>query len=223
MCRAGVAAALAVGLASTFGCARYSERVELPAPLATLQPFVAQFEVDPSIAAWEAVHRHMRLGALDPRSQTAIVRGLSRHDVPSRLVDAAAVDLATYAWSGSLATIREQNRLALSSDSPGEVSNSAHVAWLLLALRATYVFERVDLSDMDLRDPARFVGQSMNLSGVDFDRSHLSGGVWRGSNVTRASFDRSTIDGTLVCDGCVWRAGGKPQRKIFVRGRWISE
>jgi hypothetical protein len=218
--RAGVAAALALGLTSTLGCARYSERV--PAPIATLQPFVDRFERAPSIATWEAVHRHMRLGALDPRSQVAIVRGLSHRDVPPRLVDAAAVDMATYAWSGSLATIREQNLSAQSMAAADDVASSARLAWLLMALRAGYIFEGVDLSKMDLRDPASFVGQSMNLRGVNFDDSYLPGGVWRNSDLTGTSFERTRTDGTLVCDPCVWRGGEAPQRKTLLHGRWIS-
>jgi hypothetical protein len=189
--------------------------------MSTLQPFVDRFEREPSIATWEAIHRHMRLGALDPRSQTAIVRGLARRDVPPRLVDAAAVDMATYAWSGSLSTVRDQNISARSSGASGDVSSSAHLAWLLMALRAAYVFEGVDLSKMDLRDRRRFVGQSMNLRGVKFDDSYLSGGVWRNSDLTGASFERTRTDGTLICDPCVWRGGEEPRRKTFVRGRWI--
>jgi hypothetical protein len=213
--------AVALVSAALFGCSRYSEPDEAPQPKPTLRPFVRAFALHPSIAAWDSIHRHMRLGALDQRSQAAIVDGVTQgRDVPPRLVDAVAVDLATYAWSGSMETIRRENLMARRKGSTDVLSRSAHLAWLLLALRAGYVDERVDLSGMDLRDTSRFVGQSMNLSNTDFSGSHLSGATWHNSNLTRATFGPVAIDGSLVCDSCIWRRGGNPLRKTFARGRW---
>ncbi|HEY3675546.1 MAG TPA: pentapeptide repeat-containing protein [Candidatus Tumulicola sp.] len=211
-------------LASTslFGCARYPERIQAPAPKATLAPFVRVFARHPSIANWEAVHRHMRLGALDERSQTAIVYGLTRgHDVAPRLFDAAAVDLATYAWGGSIETIRRENLRARREGSLDVALRTAHLAWLLLALRAGYLDDRINLSEMELRDPSRFVGRSMNLTDVNFTGSRLTSAVWRDTNLTNATFNAVEIDGRLECDACIWNYGGAPLRKKLSRGRWV--
>jgi hypothetical protein len=211
-------------LASTSlsGCARYSERIATTTPKATLAPFVRVFAQRPSIATWEPVHRHMRLGALDVRSQTAIVDGLTRgRDIPPRLVDAAVVDLATYAWGGSIETVRRENLRARREAAPDVISRTAHLAWLLLVLRAAYLDDRVNLSEMDLRDPSRFVGQSMNLTDVNFTRSRLTGGLWRDTNLTNATFNGAAVDGRLACDNCVWNYGGSPLRKTFAHGRWV--
>jgi hypothetical protein len=212
-----------VATTSSFGCSRYSERIDVPMTKLMLLPFARAFERHPSIATWDAVHRHMRLGALEERSQTAIVKGLTRgRGVPPRLMNAAAVDLATYAWNDSLVTVRRENVMARRDPASSKaVARTARLAWLLLALRAGYVDERIDLSKMDLRDPSRFVGQSMNLSNIDFSESRLTGTVWHGSNLTRASFDQVAPDGALACDACIWTRGGTPLRKTFVRGRWV--
>jgi hypothetical protein len=220
--RSGACVAFVLASMSLFGCTRYSERIQAPAPKATLAPFVRVFAQRPSIATWDSVHRHMRLGALDERSQTAIVNGLTRgRDVAPRLVDAAAVDLATYAWGGSIETIRRENLRARRQGSTDVVSRTAHLAWLLLALRAGYLDNRTDLSQMDLRDSSSFVGQSMNLTDVSFSGSRLTGTVWRDTNLTHATFDGVAIDGELVCDACFWNYGRAPLRKTFSRGRWI--
>jgi Pentapeptide repeats (8 copies) len=179
------------------------------------------FERNPSIQTWKAVHGHMRLGALDERSQVAIVRGLSARDVPERLDDAAAVDMATYAWSGSVETIRQQNVRAQRIGSLSMALRTARMAWLMMALRAGYLTDRVDLSSMDLRDRSRFVGQSMNLRAVDFSGSRLSGATWHGCDLTWSTFTRMKVDGRLTCVDCIWYPGGKPQGKTFVHGRWI--
>jgi hypothetical protein len=208
---------------SLFGCARYSERIQAPAPRATtLAPFVRVFELRPSIATWDSVHRRMSLEALDERSRTAIVNGLTRgRVVPPRLVDAAAVDLATYGWGGSIETIRQANLRARRHASVDVVSRTAQMAWLLLALRAGYLDNRTDLSQMDLRDSSSFVGQSMNLTDVNFSGSRLTGALWRNTNLTHATFNGVAIDGELVCDACIWNYGGSPLRKTFSRGRWV--
>jgi hypothetical protein len=220
--RSGACVAFVLASMTLSGCARYSERIQVSAPKATLAPFVRVFEQRPSIATWDLVHRHMRLGALDERSQTAIVNGLTRgRDVPPRLVDAAAVDLATYAWGGSIETIRRENLRARQHASADVISRTAHLAWLLLALRAGYLDNRTNLSEMDLRDTSSLVGQSMNLTDVNFSGSRLTGTVWRNTNLTHATFNGAAIDGELACDACVWNYGGVPLRKTFSHGHWI--
>jgi hypothetical protein len=220
--RAAVSIALVWSLTLTAGCARYTERVDLAVAQPSLAPYAVAFERTPSVVAWEALHRHMRLGGLDRRSLDAIVGAIARKDVEPRIVAAAAVDLATYAWGDSLATLRRNNLRAQRDGSERAVARTAHLAWSILALRATYVFEPVDVSQMDLRDGSQFVGQSMNLHSVNFAGSRLSPAVWHDSNVTWASFVRARAGGALTCDRCVWGPGGQPQRKTFVRGRWIS-
>jgi hypothetical protein len=220
--RAAVSIALVWSLASTAGCARYTERIDLAVAQPSLAPYATAFERTPSVAAWEALHRHMRLGGLDRRSLDAIVDAIANEDVEPRIVAAAAVDLATYAWGDSFATLRRTNLRAQRDGSERAVARTADFAWSMLALRATYLFQPVDLSEMDLRDASQFVGQSMNLHSVNFAGSRLRPAVWRDSNVTWASFVRARVDGALTCDRCFWRPGGQPQRRTFVRGRWIS-
>jgi uncharacterized protein YjbI with pentapeptide repeats len=101
------------------------------------------------------------------------------------------------------------------------VSRTAQLAWLLLALRAGYLDNRTDLSQMDLRDSSNFVGQSMNLTDVNFSGSRLTGTVWRNTNLTHATFNGVAVDGELMCDACVWDYGGAPSSKTFSHGRWI--
>jgi len=220
--RAAVSIALVWSVALTAGCARYTQRIDLSVPQPPLAPYAVAFERNPSVVTWEALHRHMRLGGLDDRSRDAIVGAIANTDVEPRIVAALAVDLATYGWDESFATLRLHNLRAQRAGSGRAVARTAHFAWSMLALRAAYLIQPVDVSDMDLRDTSQFVGQSMNLRSVNFAGSRLSRGVWRDSNLTWASFVRARADGALTCDGCVWRPGGQSQRKTFVRGRWIS-
>jgi hypothetical protein len=220
--RAAVWIVLAWAVTLTAGCARYTQRIDLSVPQPPLAPFAIAFERDPSVATWKALHRRMRLGGLDEPSRDAIVDAIANDDVEPRIVAATAVDLATYAWGESFATLRKHNLQAQRAGSPRAVARTAHLAWSMLALRAVYLIQPVDLSEMDLRDGSQFVGQSMNLRSVNFAGSRLSQAVWHECNVTWASFVRARAGGALTCDRCIWRPGGQPQKKTFVRGRWLS-
>jgi uncharacterized protein YjbI with pentapeptide repeats len=220
--RAAISIALVWSVALTAGCARYTQRVDLTVSQPSLAPFAIAFERDPSVVTLEALHRHMRLGGLDQPSLDAIVGAIANNDIEPRIVAATAVDLATYAWGDSFATVRLDNLHAQRDGSARAVARTAHFAWSMLALRAAYLIQPVDLSGMDLRDRSQFVGQSMNLRSVSFSGSRLSPAAWHDCNLTWASFVRARATGALTCDRCFWRPGGQPQRKTFVRGRWLS-
>ncbi|MEO7202468.1 MAG: hypothetical protein ABI431_06570 [Candidatus Tumulicola sp.] len=220
--RAVVSIALVWSVALTAGCARYTQRIDLAGPQPSLAPFAIAFERNPSVVTLEALHRHMRLGGVDRASLDAIVGAIANKDIEPRIVAAAAVDLATYAWGDSFATLRLDNLHAQRARSLRTVARTADLAWSMLALRAAYLIQPVDLSGMDLRDRSQFVGQSMNLRSVNFSGSRLSPAVWHDCNLTWASFVRARAGGALTCDRCFWEPGGQPQRKTFVRGRWLS-
>lgn len=91
----------------------------------------------------------------------------------------------------------------------------------MLAIRANYARDFVDLSDADLRSRLPVVGQSTNLSNVDFRRSELSAATWRGAILDRARFGNTKVDGVLQCSGCAFGSGQRLESATLVDGAWV--
>jgi uncharacterized protein YjbI with pentapeptide repeats len=65
------------------------------------------------------------------------------------------------------------------------------------------------------------VGQSTNLSNVDFTRSELSAATWRGATLDRATFGGTKVDGVLQCAGCSFGNGRRVESATLVDGAWV--
>jgi hypothetical protein len=182
------------------------------------------FEKQPNLETWEPLRAEL---LKTPTGQVveSSVQALTEQAVPERLLNAGAVDLAAADWPGTMKWVREYN-VASTTDPSARgrqmVSGTAHLAWLMLALRANYVRDAVDLSHTDLRDDARFIGQAMNLANVDFSASRLSGGTWRNANVGGALFAGATIAGELRCISCSFGSLRYPGTLTLINGQWVS-
>jgi uncharacterized protein YjbI with pentapeptide repeats len=157
--------------------------------------------------------------------ESSLVEVLAEAPVSDRVLDAAAVDLATADWPGAMKWIRQYNvaaRTEASARGRGAASVTARLAWLMLALRPSYAKDPVDLTHADLRDPAPFVGQAMNLTNVDFSGAVLSGGTWRGANVGGAQFSAVSIGGTLRCANCTFGNVRYPGVLMLAGGQWAA-
>lgn len=151
------------------------------------------------------------------------VEALAATSVPERVLDAAAVDLATADWPGAIKFARQYNVAARTDGSAHgrrTVSATARLAWLLLALRPSYAKDSVDLTHADLRDGAGFVGQAMNLTNVDFSGASLAGATWRNANVGGANFASASITGMLRCADCTFGNVRYPGVLTLAGGQW---
>ena len=160
----------------------------------------------------------------DPALESSVIDALARQPVPVRVLDAAAVDLATSDWAGTMKWVRAYNVMAQTNPAPAgrtTVAATAHLAWLLLALRAAYAKDAVDLTRTDLRDADAYIGQAMNFANVDFSESRLSGGQWHGSNVGGASFSNVLLNAPLQCSGCTFGSVKYPGTVALRNGQWV--
>ena len=195
-----------------------------PAQSASLAPAIAAFEKNPNAATWENLHAELLKAPIAPAAESRIVGVLAMRTLPRNVLDAAAVDLATLDWGGTVELTRKLNVVARSDPSPqgkAMVGNTSRLAWLMLALRANYAIEPVDLSHTDLRTGAPSVGQSMNLANADFSGSELLGTTWRSSNVTNAIFDGTDVAGVLRCANCTFGTLQYPGTVTLTGGKWV--
>ncbi|MBV8373254.1 MAG: pentapeptide repeat-containing protein, partial [Candidatus Eremiobacteraeota bacterium] len=208
-----------VALALLPACAAHSQDDQRsPDPHVVISTMQA-FEKQPGMDTWAPIRSELRA----PSDQVieSSVEALTEQDIPSRILDAAAVDLAAADWTGAMRWVRQYNVAAGTDPSAtgrGTVNRTARLAWLLLALRASYVRDAVDLSRTDLRDDAAFIGQAMNLSNVDFTGSRLTGGTWRNANLGGALFVGAVTAGALHCASCGFGSLRYPGTLTLVNG-----
>lgn len=183
---------------------------------------IAAFEKDQSLSNWEALHEDILKGPLTGDAESRIVEIFATKPVPRRIVNAAVIDLSTVDWAGTMKWIHQIN-VAAKIDPEGAqmVKGTARLAWLMLTLRASYANDFVDLSRTDLKADDPFVGQSMNLTNVDFSGSELRGGKWHNSNLTNATFNGTGVDGALQCINCTWGSLQFPGVVTLTDGKWV--
>ncbi len=186
---------------------------------------VGAFQDRPSEQTWEPLRIALFETPLNAAVESSLVEVLAEASVSGRLLDAAAVDLATADWPGAMKWTRQYNvaaRTEASARGRGAARATARLAWLLLALRPSYAKDPVDLTHADLRDTAPFVGQAMNLTNVDFSGAALSGGMWRGANVGGAQFSSASIAGVLRCANCTFGNVRYPGVLMLAGGQWTA-
>lgn len=167
--------------------------------------------------------------AFDAPSQLSIVDRLvgviATRDLPANLENALIADLAQYDVTDTVRWLHQLNVVARfnpTAEGPAIVKRTAKACWLVLALRPNYGEAGIDLTRMDLRSDAAFVGQAMNLTHVDFRGAVLPAGTWRGSNVSDSAFGDATAAGQLTCTGCTF-AGKVFAGTAYLRdGRWLT-
>jgi hypothetical protein len=224
--RTAFAAALAVAAFATLtACGGVSKRTDrVSSEPTSITPFVAAFEESPTVANWENLHAQLIKAPIAAPTEARIVGVLVAKPLPRNILDAAAVDLATLDWGGTVELLRKLNVVARSDPSPQGVrmvGDTARLAWLMLTLRANYSIESVDLSYTDLKAGTPSVGQSMNLANVDFSGSELRGTTWRNSNLTDAIFDRTDVAGVLRCTNCTFGTLQYPGTVTLAGGKWV--
>lgn len=183
------------------------------------------FQNRPTDATWEPLRAAILKSPGQAALESTAVDALIEQPVPTRVLDAAVVDLATTDWPGTMKWIRQYNVAAKTDASPRgrRVANaSGRLAWLMLAVRANYAKDAVDATRMDLRDDAPFVGQAMNLANVDFSDSAMSGGTWHDTNLVGASFAGVSVEGALRCIACRFGEARYPGPLRLANGQWIS-
>jgi hypothetical protein len=186
---------------------------------------VAAFQDRPSEQTWEPLRIALLTTPAKVAVESSLVEVLAEAPVSERVLDAAAVDLATADWPGAMKWVRQYNvaaRTQTSARGRGAASATARLAWLLLALRPGYAKDPVDLTHADLRDTAPFVGQAMNLTNVDFSGAVLSGGTWRSANVGGAQFSSASVAGTLRCANCTFGNVRYPGVVRLAGGQWAA-
>jgi hypothetical protein len=182
-----------------------------------------RFEKEPSLETWSPIRAELKT----PSEQVveSSVEALVDQQLPRRLLNAAAVDLAAADWPGTMRWLRQYNVAAGTDPSANgrqTVRQTASLIWLMLALRASYVKEAVDLTHTDLRDDSAFIGQSMNLANIDFSAGRLSGGTWRNASVGGALFSDATTAGALQCLSCSFGGLRHSGTLTLINGQWVS-
>lgn len=183
------------------------------------------FEKDPSEKTLLPLERDMAAAPLAPGVVQRLVTVVANRDLPNRLLNAIVVDLAQYDTTNTIRWLHELNvvgRINPTNDGPAIVRRTAHACWLVLALRANFGRAGIDLTRMDLRDDAQFVGQGMNLSYVDFSSSTLSPGNWRSSNLTASDFENVSVDGALTCSDCKFHGKKVAEKTVLQNGQWVT-
>ena len=204
----------------------YTRRAVSPqfqAPARTLAD-LRTFEATPNEKTLLPLEKDMAAAPLEPVVVQRLVVLLANHDLSSRLVNAIVVDLARYDTTNTLRWLHEVNvvgRINPTSDGPAVVRRTAHACWLVLALRANFARNGIDLTRMDLRDDAPFVGQSMNLSNIDFSSSILSPGNWQRSNLTTSGFANVDVAGALTCTQCTYHGKKIVGKALLQDGHWV--
>ena len=194
-------------------------------PVPRIPQDVAAFEARPTLATWSPVQDDVLNGELQPAITRRLVEVLAYNELPVRLVNSIVADLSSYDITNTFRWMHELNVVAQinpTPDGPAVVRRTARVCWLLLALRANYGTAGIDLTHMDLRLDAPFIGQRMNLSYVDFSRSDLPGGNWNESNLTSSAFDAVHTEGPLSCTNCKFGGRGSVTQARLVGGKWMT-
>lgn len=194
------------------------------APLASrTERDLAVFERDPSYDRLLSLQDDV----FDSPAQLAIVDRLvavlANRDLPPNLENALVADLSQYDATDTIRWLHQLNVVARfnpTPEGPAIVRRTAKACWLVLALRPNYGEAGIDLTRMNLRSDAAFVGQAMNLTHIDFTGAVLSQGTWRASNVSDSAFAGVSTDGPLTCERCTF--GGKvfPGTARLHEGRW---
>lgn len=221
----------AIAATMTAACGGVSQRPDRASPAAQPQTRAAlsraltAFERSPDPQSWLPLHAVLMQGPIAPDTESRIVRTLAAHPVPRNVVDAAAVDLATLDWGGTMLWVHKTNLAARDDGSPGgasRVRNSSVLAWLMLALRPAYANDPVDLTRADLRFGAPPPRLALDLAAVDFSGALLPGGTWYGANLTDARFDGSSVAGTLRCADCTFGTLRFRGTAALSDGTWLS-
>jgi hypothetical protein len=195
-----------------------------PAESTSMGSSIAAFQRNPTVATWEPLHEDVLKGPLTSNDESRIVEVLGSTPIPRRILAAAAVDLASVDWVGSMRWVHQLNVASRTDPSPqgrAMVRNTARLAWLLLTLRASYVNDFVDLAHADLRIDSGAIGQAMNLANVDFSGSELSGGTWHNANVGNAVFNGASVDGVLRCANCTFGSLQYSGSVTLTDGKWV--
>ena len=223
--RAALLSSLLIVVSSLLAaCGSPSTASPVREPAAGLSSAISAFEKSPNVPNWKILHDAMSSGPLDARDERRIVDVLVDKAVPERIVDATVVDLATIDWAGAMRRVHGRNVAARNDRSPGGTivaSNTARLAWLMLAVRANYADDFVDLSGADLRSGLPLAGQSTNLTNVNFSASELNGATWRDSKLTKARFSHTKVAGVLRCSDCTFAKGRHRGSATLVDGAWI--
>lgn len=155
---------------------------------------------------------------------TRLVAVIAARDLPERLENALVVDLAKYDTTDAIRWLHEFNvvaRVNPTAEGPAIIKRTAKACWLILAIRPNYGEAGIDLTRMDLRSSAPFVGQHMNLSHIDFSGAVLSGGTWNASNLTESAFDGVHGTGALTCAQCIFAGRRVDAAARLVDGHWV--
>lgn len=228
------ARALAAGLVAATAltaCGGVSQRPDrepaarAPQMRAALADALSGFERDPGPRTWMPLHAALMQGPIAPETESRIVRTIAAQAVARNVVDAAAVDLATLDWGGTMQWVQRTNVAARDDASPRGVSavrGSSVLAWLMLALRPAYADDPVDLTRSDLRYGGPPPHLALNLAQVDFSHALLPGGIWYQANLTGARFDGTSATGALRCAGCTFGTFVFRGTAVFSGGSWLS-
>lgn len=183
---------------------------------------VSAFQKNPNVDTWDPVHQDLQKG-VTPKSESRIVEILATRNVDPRIVNAAAVDLSSADFVGAMRAIHALNvtsQINPPANAATIIRRTSLLTWILLALRSVYDKSGIDLTHMDLRGGGTFVGQNMNLRDVDFSGATLDGGLWRGDDLTDASFAGARVMAPFTCANCTW--GPVNATLKFSDGRWIT-
>lgn len=192
---------------------------------AALESALSAFERDPEPQTWMPLHAALMQGPIAPETESRIVRAIAARPVARTVVDAAAVDLATLDWGGTMLWVQATNVAARDDASPrglSAVRNSSVLAWLMLTLRPAYAGDPVDLTRSDLRFGMPPPHLALNLAQVDFSHALLPGGTWYQANLTGARFDGTSVAGELRCTGCTFGTFVFRGTAVFSGGTWSS-
>jgi uncharacterized protein YjbI with pentapeptide repeats len=184
---------------------------------------VEAFSANPNVDTWSAVHADILKDLLTPEADSLLVNALASKSLPEPIFDAAVADLSQADFLTTFVLLRELNimsRNAIDTRDASVVSRTSKISWMLLSLRPSDDKSSINATNMDLLFGGDFVGQGMNLMNVDFSGAKLPGGVWRGSDLTGATFDAATTDSQLVCRDCTW--GNVSATLHLVDGRWLA-
>jgi hypothetical protein len=219
--RSAVALAFAA-LASLTACSNPASKPVAGSP--SMDAAVAAFEQNPDDSTFQALHTEiLTSGSLNAGSEMRIANRLMAGKISERIANAAAADLATIDFLGTMRYLRAANIAAQINpprDTPDMVRKTAKLSWLMLALRPYGDKNPVDVSHMDLRVPDASIGRALNLSNIDFTGAHLAAGAWRGADLAGAAFGDVITDGPVVCDTCRWGSARASLR--LDDGKWVA-
>jgi len=185
---------------------------------------VSTFERYPSYENLVALEGDIGDSAAQVSVVDRLVAVIANRDLPPNLENALVANLAQYDATDTIRWLHQLNvvaRLNPTPEGPAIVKRTAKACWLVLALRPNYGEAGIDLTRMDLRTDAAFVGQAMNLTHIDFRGSVLSPGTWRASNVSDSAFEGTSTDGPLTCVRCTFRGHLVEGTARLQDGRWV--